>query len=450
MWRLEKDPHLSSTFANVIVLDRPPDFDAPARPDGAGDVGRAAAAAAGAAGAGQPRRRRCGSTTPTSTSTTTSATSRCPSRARCASCSTSPRLIANDPFDRTRPLWQFVVVEGLRGGKAALVQKLHHTITDGEGGVQMSLQFLDFERDAPEPPPADRRAGRRRHRRRRRARRPPTSMRDLRRRRPPAAARRRPPGARRCSPTRRRIPAAGAATADTVRGVVTQLSRRRAGPLAAVDRALAAPADRGRAGAVRRHQGRGQAPRRHAEHGVPDRRRRGRLALPRRPRRAGRALRTSMAVSTRTDERRAPTRSRSPACWCPRARCRSPTGSRRSRRRRRGPRRRRRRRRWRRWPPWPPRCRPRWSPASPASRPRPSTSPRPTCAAHRCRCTSPAPSCSRTTRSARSAGVAFNLTLLSYNDSLDMGVNIDAAAVTEPELLRKLPRRRVRRPRSAA
>jgi hypothetical protein len=35
------------------------------------------------------------------------------------------------------------------------------------------------------------------------------------------------------------------------------------------------------------------------------------------------------------------------------------------------------------------------------------------------------------------AGVAYNLTLLSYNHSLDMGVNIDAAAVTEPELLRR-------------
>jgi hypothetical protein len=34
------------------------------------------------------------------------------------------------------------------------------------------------------------------------------------------------------------------------------------------------------------------------------------------------------------------------------------------------------------------------------------------------------------------AGVAFNLTLLSYNHSLDMGVNIDTAAVTEPDRLR--------------
>jgi hypothetical protein len=32
-------------------------------------------------------------------------------------------------------------------------------------------------------------------------------------------------------------------------------------------------------------------------------------------------------------------------------------------------------------------------------------------------------------------GVAFNLTLLSYNGSLDMGINIDAAAVDQPALL---------------
>ena len=28
MWRLEKDPVLSSTFGTVILLDRAPDFDA--------------------------------------------------------------------------------------------------------------------------------------------------------------------------------------------------------------------------------------------------------------------------------------------------------------------------------------------------------------------------------------------------------------------------------------
>ena len=42
------------------------------------------------------------------------------------------------------------------------------------------------------------------------------------------------------------------------------------------------------------------------------------------------------------------------------------------------------------------------------------------------------------------AGAAVNLTLLSYNHSLDMGINLDRAAVTEPELLRKCMERSFR------
>lgn len=55
------------------------------------------------------------------------------------------------PFDRGRPLWEFIVIEGLQGGRAAMLQRLHHTITDGEGGIKLSLEFLDFVRN-PEPP----------------------------------------------------------------------------------------------------------------------------------------------------------------------------------------------------------------------------------------------------------------------------------------------------------
>ncbi|MFM7064021.1 MAG: wax ester/triacylglycerol synthase domain-containing protein [Actinomycetes bacterium] len=61
--------------------------------------------------------------------------------------------LSRQPFDRTRPLWEFVVVEGLADGRGAMVQRLHHTITDGEGGIRLSVQFLDFERDP--APPAD-------------------------------------------------------------------------------------------------------------------------------------------------------------------------------------------------------------------------------------------------------------------------------------------------------
>ena len=56
-------------------------------------------------------------------------------------------LFVQDPLDRTRPLWEFVVVDGLKGGRAALIQKMHHTITDGEGGIRLSEQFIDATRD---------------------------------------------------------------------------------------------------------------------------------------------------------------------------------------------------------------------------------------------------------------------------------------------------------------
>ena len=65
--------------------------------------------------------------------------------------------IADEPFDRARPLWQFTLVEGLVGGRTALLQKIHHTITDGVGGLKLSLAFIDFEPDAPasaEAPPS--------------------------------------------------------------------------------------------------------------------------------------------------------------------------------------------------------------------------------------------------------------------------------------------------------
>src|SRR5215218_7811290 len=58
-------------------------------------------------------------------------------------------VLSSDPFDRARPLWQFTLVEGLADGTGALLAKLHHTITDGEGGVRLSALFVDVERDPP-------------------------------------------------------------------------------------------------------------------------------------------------------------------------------------------------------------------------------------------------------------------------------------------------------------
>lgn len=71
--------------------------------------------------------------------------------------------LMRQPFDRERPLWEFVTIEGLHGGRAAMLQRLHHTITDGEGGIRLSVEFLDFERDpAPQDPDRKRRSSSRR------------------------------------------------------------------------------------------------------------------------------------------------------------------------------------------------------------------------------------------------------------------------------------------------
>ncbi len=55
--------------------------------------------------------------------------------------------IAEQPLDRARPLWEFTLIDGMTGGRAALLQKVHHTITDGVGALRLSLALVDFERD---------------------------------------------------------------------------------------------------------------------------------------------------------------------------------------------------------------------------------------------------------------------------------------------------------------
>jgi WS/DGAT/MGAT family acyltransferase len=54
-------------------------------------------------------------------------------------------------FDRARPLWELTLVEGLPLGRAALVLKVHHSMSDGVGGMKLLLMLFDLE---PEPPEA--------------------------------------------------------------------------------------------------------------------------------------------------------------------------------------------------------------------------------------------------------------------------------------------------------
>jgi diacylglycerol O-acyltransferase / wax synthase len=53
-------------------------------------------------------------------------------------------------LDRHRPLWEIVLLEGLEGGRWALVTKTHHSMVDGVGSVDAGYMMLDAESD-PEP-----------------------------------------------------------------------------------------------------------------------------------------------------------------------------------------------------------------------------------------------------------------------------------------------------------
>jgi diacylglycerol O-acyltransferase / wax synthase len=432
MWRLEKDPYLSSTFAAVTILDKPPDFDRLlSRMDRAVHVVERLGQRV------QP--------VPVNLSAPTWVDDSnfdlrfhvrhlaLPKPGTMRQLLDLASLIAGDPFDRTRPLWQFVIVDGLRGGKSALIEKLHHTITDGEGSVKLSLQFLDFQRDAPEPPPLDPAEI---------ADREPTPadssgdlFRDL-----VASSLRMPLGVLRqikdllSDPAG--IPDAGSAAADTVRGVMSQLSdtEQARSPLwtqRSLRRrmeVLRTPFDETRAAAKRLGgtlntaflTGAAEAAGRYHE----------RMGSP------VEELRASMAISTRSEG------SGSNAFSL--ARMLVPTGD------------------------MPIGERFNWiQAAAGAARESNATASLETLAA----VASTLPT-SLITRLARQqsqtidfatsnvrgspvplyvagaeilqnyavgplAGVAYNLTLLSYNHSLDMGVNIDTAAVTEPELLRE-------------
>lgn len=65
------------------------------------------------------------------------------------------RRDAMTAFDPARPLWKVTVIDGLPDGRAAVVMKLHHALTDGVGGMELALRLFDLQPDADEPPMPD-------------------------------------------------------------------------------------------------------------------------------------------------------------------------------------------------------------------------------------------------------------------------------------------------------
>ena len=62
--------------------------------------------------------------------------------------------LASQRLDRSKPLWEMSLVEGLSDGRFAIVNKTHHALVDGISGVDLASVLFDFER-TPAPAPSD-------------------------------------------------------------------------------------------------------------------------------------------------------------------------------------------------------------------------------------------------------------------------------------------------------
>jgi WS/DGAT/MGAT family acyltransferase len=55
------------------------------------------------------------------------------------------------PLDRTKPLWEIWVAEGLEEGRWAVLAKTHHALVDGVSGTDLLAVIMDLSADAPRP-----------------------------------------------------------------------------------------------------------------------------------------------------------------------------------------------------------------------------------------------------------------------------------------------------------
>src|SRR3982751_1786426 len=57
--------------------------------------------------------------------------------------------VLSRPLDRSKPLWELYVFEGLEGERTAVVLKMHHALADGIGGMVIASALFDLAPNAP-------------------------------------------------------------------------------------------------------------------------------------------------------------------------------------------------------------------------------------------------------------------------------------------------------------
>jgi len=146
MWNIEKDPVLRSTIVAVAVFDRSPDWHRLRR-----RIDRATRVI--------PRFRQRVLSPPMRLAPPRWAIEpsfdldyhlrrvRLPAPGDRRALLDAVRPIAAGAFDRARPLWEFTLFEGFDGDGAALAMKVHHSVTDGVGGMELLTELVDFERE---------------------------------------------------------------------------------------------------------------------------------------------------------------------------------------------------------------------------------------------------------------------------------------------------------------
>ena len=96
---------------------------------------------------------RSGSTTPTSTSSTTCATPPSPRPGAMSELRNLVGRVMSQQLDRSKPLWEIWMVEGLEDGRWAMLSKTHHAMVDGVSGTDLLAVIMDISPDAERPAP---------------------------------------------------------------------------------------------------------------------------------------------------------------------------------------------------------------------------------------------------------------------------------------------------------